>query len=63
MNSLDLILKEELNLLNKPKESFVYDTNERIDNLIDVCKRLYGQTKKLQAIKKRTEKNNRKNGV
>ena len=63
LNSLDLIPKEELKLLNKPKKSFIYDTNERIENINQVCNRLNGQTKKLQAIKKRTEKKIEKNGV
>ena len=63
LNSLDLIPKEELNLLNKPKESFVYETKERIYNLIDVCTRLDGQTKNFKLLKKELKKKIEKKGV
>ena len=55
-DNYDLISKDELNQLNRPKESFIYATNERIVNLVDVWNRLNNQTKKLQVAKKRIEK-------
>ena len=62
-DNYNLISKDELNQLNRPKESFLYETKERIVNLVNVWKRLNNQTRKLQAAKKRTEKTIQKNGL
>ena len=59
----DLISKDDLNQLNMPKESFLYEIKERIVNLVNVWKRLNNQTRNLQAAKKRTEKTIQKNGL